>query len=65
MASFYPMTSELLTDRLRLRPWSPSDAEPHQTSPLLSTRAADRTSADAAHARCIDAVERSKGWAAE
>ena len=29
------------------------------------TPAADRTRADAAHARWIDAVERSKGWAAE
>ena len=28
-----------------------------------STPAADRTAADAAHARWIDAVERSKGWA--
>lgn len=30
MASFKPMASELFTDRLHLRPWRASDAEPHR-----------------------------------
>lgn len=30
MASFKPMTPELFTDRLHLRPWRASDAEPHR-----------------------------------
>lgn len=30
MASFEPMASELFTDRLHLRPWRASDAEPHR-----------------------------------
>lgn len=30
MVRFEPMASELLTERLRLRPWRPSDAEPHR-----------------------------------
>jgi RimJ/RimL family protein N-acetyltransferase len=30
MATFRPMASELFTDRLHLRPWRASDAEPHR-----------------------------------
>ena len=30
MATFEPMASELFTDRLHLRPWRASDAEPHR-----------------------------------
>lgn len=30
MASFKPMASELFTERLHLRPWRVSDAEPHR-----------------------------------
>ena len=30
MATLKPMASELFTDRLHLRPWRASDAEPHR-----------------------------------